>query len=437
VPADALTRIRARGPIGIRLGLARMRALLGELGDPQAGLHGVLVGGTNGKGSTAAIVASVLAAAGLSTSQSPSPHLQSERERVTVDGRPIGAPQLDALLDEVLRASGPGEAMHGPATEFELFTAAAFLWSARQSVDVVVMEVGLGGRLDATNTWDPEVAAITTVGLDHEAWLGDTIEAIAAEKAAIIKPGGRAVTGAAGAALSVIEARAREVGAPVRVCQPVPVASMDLGGLTLRDARLGTIRLPLLGRHQALNAAVALAIVAALGEAGVATVPDAAIVRGLAEARWPGRLEPVTYRDQVVLLDGAHNPDGAAALAAAVDELASGLPAGRPVLLLAMMSDKAVADVLATLTHSRVLRDARVVATDVPGSDRSLPAADLAAAWTAAAGRAAATTVEEVDAALDQALAMAAESGGILLVSGSLYLVGAVRSRLLPDEEAR
>ena len=134
----------------------------------------MLIGGTNGKGSVAAMVASMLDAAGLSTSQSPSPHLPSYRERVTVDGRPIAAADLDALLEEVLRASAPGEAAHGPATEFELFTAAAFLWSARRGVDVVVMEVGLGGRLDATNTWAADVAAITNVGLDHQAYLGDT-----------------------------------------------------------------------------------------------------------------------------------------------------------------------------------------------------------------------------------------------------------------------
>ena len=196
MPADALTRIRARGHIGIRLGLERMRALLAELGDPQLALRGALVAGTNGKGSVVAMVAAMLGAAGLRTAQSPSPHLSSYRERIMVDGQPIAAADLDALLEEVLRASQPGEARHGPATEFELLTAAAWLWAARQRIDVMVMEVGLGGRLDASNTWAADVAAITMVGLDHQEYLGDTLAAVASEKAAIIKPGCHAVTGA-------------------------------------------------------------------------------------------------------------------------------------------------------------------------------------------------------------------------------------------------
>ena len=432
---DALTRIRARGHIGIRLGLERMRALLAELGDPQAALRGVLIGGTNGKGSVAAMVASVLGAAGLSTSQSPSPHLSSERERVTVDGQPIEADALDALLEEVLRASAPGEPAFGPATEFELFAAAAFLWSARRRVDVAVIEVGLGGRLDATNTWAADVAAITTVGLDHQAYLGDTIVSIAVEKAAIIKPGCRAVTGATGEALEVVEARCRDVGAPLHPVRPLPVVSMDLAGMTLLEPRFGQLRLPLLGRHQALNAAVALGIVAALGEAGVADVPDAAILAGLAAVRWPGRLEVLHHGDQAVLLDGAHNPDGAAALAAAIDELAPGLPAGEAVLLLALMSDKAVGDVLAALAASPLLAAAHCLVTRVPGSERSLAAAELALAWEAATGRPA-EAIDDADAALDHALRLAVATGGPLLVSGSLYLVGHARSRLLPDRKA-
>jgi dihydrofolate synthase/folylpolyglutamate synthase len=422
-----------RGHIGIRLGLDRMHALLSELGDPQAGLRGVLIGGTNGKGSVAAMVASMLRAAGLSTSQSPSPHLVSERERVTIDGRPIGADDLDALLGDVLRASEPGEAEHGPATEFELFTAAAFLWSARRAVDVAVIEVGLGGRLDATNTWAADVAAITCVGLDHQAYLGDTIESIAAEKAAIIKPGSRAVTGASGVALEVIAGRTHEVGAALTVCRPLLVESMDISGLTVVEPRLGRLRMSLLGRHQAHNAAVALGIVSALEDAGVATVPDPAIAAGLAAARWPGRLEVLAHEGGVILLDGAHNPDGAAALAAAIEQLAPGLPGGQAVLLLAMMSDKVVADVVAAMTSSPRLRAARCLTTCVPGSDRSMAADDLAAAWRRVADPSA-EAIGDADQALDRGLRLAGETGGPLVVSGSLYLVGHVRSRLLPDE---
>ena len=447
MPADALTRIHARGPIGIRLGLERMRALLAELGDPQRSLRGVLVGGTNGKGSVAAMVAAMLQAAGLSTAQAPSPHLSSYRERILIDGRPIAAAELEGLLEEALRASGPGEKTHGPATEFELLTAAAWLWAGRRAVDVLVMEVGLGGRLDASNTWAADVAAITGVGLDHQEYLGDSVESIAAEKAAIIKEGCRVVTGASGAALAVIEARAREVGVPLTLCPPLAVTRMDLSGLTLQAPRLGRLHVPLLGRHQAANAAVALGIGTALAESGVAEIPDEAVISGLARVRWPGRLELLERDGLTILLDGAHNPDGAAALAAAIDELAPHLPGGPLTLLLAVMADKAVAEILAALAAATPLREARCLATRVPGSDRSLPASELAAAWTSATGHSAtgrwaedhqadwraATGVDDADAALEMAMELAAAAGGPLVVSGSLYLVGHVRARLTSD----
>jgi dihydrofolate synthase/folylpolyglutamate synthase len=439
VPEDALTRIRARGHIGIRLGLDRMRALLGELGDPQLALHGVLIGGTNGKGSTAAMVSSMLRAAGASTAQSPSPHLTDYRERILIDGRPIAAADLDGLLEEVLRASAPGEQRHGPATEFELLTAAAWLWAARRRVEVLVMEVGLGGRLDASNTWDAEVAVITGVGLDHQEYLGDTIESVAAEKAAIIKPGCLAVTGADGRALPVIEARAREVGVPLTVRSPLAVAGMDLAGLRLHEPRLGELHLPLLGRHQAANASVALGAVAALGDAGVRHVSDEAVRSGLRATSWPGRLERMTTDGLTVLLDGAHNPDGAEALATTIDELADLLPQGPATLLIGVMADKAVDEIVAALAGSKVLRRALVVTTGVPDTPRALPAEELAAAWRAAIGPRDATMGATVDAiadaddALDHALALARSAGGPSIITGSLYLVGHLRPRLLLD----
>ena len=433
MPADALTRIRARGHIGIRLGLARMRALLGRLGDPQLGLRGALVAGTNGKGSVVAMVASILQAARLSTCQSPSPHLSDIRERITMNGVPISAADLDAVLSEVLEASQLGEPRHGPASEFEILTAAAYLWSARQHVDVVVMEVGLGGRLDASNTWDADVAAITNVGLDHQEYLGDTVESVAAEKAAIIKAGSRAVTGARGTPLAIIEARALQLGVPLQVCQPLAVERMDLSGLWLSEPRLGSLHVPLLGRHQAHNVAVALGLVAALEEAGVARIPDEAITIGLAETRWPGRLEVVDHEGVTVVLDGAHNPDGARALSRTVSELADAWPAGRATLLMGMMADKDAAEVVATVVGSTLLAEARFVATSVPDTDRSLAAADLAAEWDAQTGTPADAALDDPDMALAHALATARGAGGMVVVAGSLYLVGHVRSRLIPD----
>jgi dihydrofolate synthase/folylpolyglutamate synthase len=433
VPSDALTRIRARGHIGIRLGLERMRALLARLDDPQLALHGVLVGGTNGKGSTAAMIAAVLAAAGYSTSQSPSPHLHSYRERITIDGQPIGEDDFGVLLEEVLEASEPGVAEHGPATEFELLTAAAYLWSARQAVEVMVMEVGLGGRLDASNAWDADVAAITNVGLDHQEFLGDTVASVATEKAAIIKPGKRAVTGAGGIALDVIQARATLLAVPLLVCPPLPLLAMDRAGMTFEQPRLGRLHLPLLGRHQAANAAVALGAIGALGAAGVADVQDEAIRAGLASTRWPGRLEVLEQRGRTILLDGAHNPDGARALALTVDELGPGLPPGRAVLLAGVMADKEVLQMMQAFAESRVLGAARFVASGVPDAPRAMSAASLVRAWYEASGGTADAAFDDADAALAHALEAATVEGGPLVVAGSLYLVGYVRACLLPD----
>lgn len=431
MPADTLSLIRARGHIGIRLGLGRMRALLGRLDDPQEGLHGVLIGGTNGKGSVAAMVATALRAAGYSTGQSPSPHLHSYRERVTIDGRPIDGPDLEPLLAEVLAASGPGESAFGPATEFELLTAAAYLWSARQGVQVMVMEVGLGGRLDASNTWDPEVVAITNVGLDHQEYLGHTIAAVAVEKAAIIKPGAHAVTGASGEALAVIRARARSEGVPLDVRGALPVRSMSLAGVVLEEPRVGQLRVPLLGRHQAANAAVALGSLEALAAAGVAHVPDEAIRSGFSSVCWPGRLEVLTHEGLTVIVDGAHNPDGVTVLAATLEELAPELPAGRPTLLLGVMRDKEVDEMLEALMRPPVWRGARCVATSVPDTERALPAAELAARWSPRAG-APVVALDDADDALDRALELARGEGGPLVIAGSLYLVGRLRARLVP-----
>jgi len=185
------------------------------LGDPQLALRGALVGGTNGKGSVLALAGAALRAAGYRVGTTPKPHLVSYRERLEIDGQPIDPVTFTRLVREVLGAADGVERRHGPPTEFELLTAMLFRWFAEAGVDLAVVEVGLGGRLDATHAWDGGVAAITNVALDHMAWLGDTIPEIAREKAAIIMRGDQAVTGARGAALPAIRRRARRVGAPL------------------------------------------------------------------------------------------------------------------------------------------------------------------------------------------------------------------------------
>ncbi len=336
--AAAVAALQSRGRFGIRLGLARTRALLAALGSPERGLRGALIGGTNGKGSTQAMVASMLAASGQRVGQTPKPHLVSYRERIVVDGSPIAPAAFGSLVTEVLEAADRIERRHGPPTEFEAVTCAALLWFARAGVDSCVVEVGLGGRLDASNAWDGGVAAITNVSLDHMEYLGDTVGAIAREKAAIIKRGDLAVTGTDGEALQIVRRRAARMHVPLRAVAPLEVVGMDRMGMYVKHPVLGELRLGLLGRHQAANAAVALGVMEALHESGIADADPAAVRSGLAATRWPGRLEiltlatdrgslaapagPAPRDDRLdILLDGAHNTAGATALAAALEEL--------------------------------------------------------------------------------------------------------------------
>jgi dihydrofolate synthase/folylpolyglutamate synthase len=439
----AIAALQARGRFGVRLGLARTRALLAGLGSPERGLRGALIGGTNGKGSTQAMVASMLAALGQRVGQTPKPHLVSYRERIVVDGSPIAASEFGPLVAEVLAAADRVERRHGPPTEFEALTCAALLWFARSGVDCCVVEVGLGGRLDATNAWDGGVAAITNVSLDHMEHLGDSVSSIAREKAAIIKRGDLAVTGAEGVPLQVVRHRAARMHVPLRTVSPLRVLGMDRLGMRIAHRELGELRLGLLGRHQAANAAVALGVMEALHEAGIAEAGAAALRVGLAATRWPGRMEILTVgtdgRSSAqpagpapddertdLLLDGAHNTAGAAALADTVDELRPHLRPGSVTLLLGVLRDKEVVPMLQALRSSTGLRASRVVTTDVPDTPRAMSAAELAMAWGTGA-----RPVGPVDAALDAALEMAISAGGPLVVCGSLYLIGHVRGRLM------
>ncbi len=230
---EALRALQDRGRFGIRLGLGRTRALLRELGDPQLGLRGALVAGTNGKGSVLAIAASALREAGQRVAETPKPHLVTYRERLQVDGRLVDPATFARLVGEVLPIADRVARRHGQPTEFEILTAVAFRWFAEERVDVALVEVGLGGRLDATHAWDGGVAAITNIDLDHTDRLGPTLTHIAREKAAIIERGDLAVTGATGEGLAVIRRRARRFGGPGR-CRRVGRigrARAGLGGL--------------------------------------------------------------------------------------------------------------------------------------------------------------------------------------------------------------
>jgi len=443
---EALRALQDRGRFGIRLGLGRTRALLRELGDPQLAFRGALIAGTNGKGSVLALAASALQVAGYRVAVTPKPHLVTYRERLQVDGRLVEPDTFARLVGEVLAAAERVARRSGPATEFELLTAVAFRWFAEERVDLAVVEVGLGGRLDATHAWDGGVTAITNVDLDHMDQLGPTVTAIAREKAAIIERGDLAVTGATGDGLGVIRRRARRLGVPLTEVTAPKVRGWDRDGIVVALRGLGDTRIGLRGRHQAVNAAVASAVLDALAAAGIAAVAAEDRRRGFAEARWPGRLELLETTDgtpdgavREVLLDGAHNPAGAAVLARALDDLRSTLQGGDEpeppplTLVLASMADKDVPGVLAALAASPVTRAARVICTQVDLL-RALPAERLAKGWSAVAPGSHPVVVRPVEAAVERALA---EAPGPIVVAGSLYLVGAVRAILVDDPELR
>jgi dihydrofolate synthase/folylpolyglutamate synthase len=440
---EALDALAERGRFGIRLGLGRTRAILARLGDPQLAVRGALIAGTNGKGSVLALVTCALRAAGHRVGATPKPHLISYRERIEVDGRPIGPREFAAHVEAVLAAADRVERRHGPATEFELLTAVTFRHLAAAGVDVAIVEVGLGGRADATHAWDGGVAAITNVDLDHTEHLGTTIEAIAREKAAIIERGDVAVTGASGVALEVVRRRAQAVRAPLTVAPPANLVDQDLDGITVELPRLGRTKVGLLGRHQAANVAVADAVLDALATAGIATTDVDARRRGFADEAWPGRLELLRGSDgRHILLVGAHNPAGAATLAAALDDLwplvafTSGARSPGPLtFIMGVMADKDVQAIVRALASSASLAGAKVIATTLPDVPRSMPSAELAEIWRRSAPVVGALSTEDDPAsALHTAMQ---SSSSLTVVAGSLYLVGAIRAQLVDDPDLR
>lgn len=436
----AVAALRRRGRFGISLGLERIEAVLEELGNPHRRLRGALVGGTNGKGSVVALARSVLQEAGLYIGTMPKPHLVSYRERIAIDGRPISRERFAAALAAVTPALDRVSVRLGAPTEFEALTAAAFQELAAAGVDLALVEVGLGGRLDATNVLDAGVAVITNVQHDHERLLGSTLEAIGAEKAAIIKGGNLAVTGAHGRGLRPILARCAEVGASLRRAGPgqaYDAALTEAGwdGIVIDATRpsgpLPGLRVGMLGGHQAANAAVALGLIDALVEDaerdGVRLrLDEEAIRRGFAAARWPGRLELLRETSfGPVLLDGAHNPAGARALARSLREL----HLHKFPMVFGAMRGKRVTAVLRALAPL----DPQPVFTRVE-DPAAIPAEELLGRWRrlgGEGGQPAATPEAAVRVAAD--LRRSPEQP--VVVAGSLYLVGAMRGMLHVEED--
>jgi dihydrofolate synthase/folylpolyglutamate synthase len=422
---------------GWRLGLETVERLLALLGDPQAGVPSIHIGGTNGKGSTAAMLAAVLQAAGYRTGLYTSPHLLDFTERIRVSGAPIGADEVTRLTEELkdlcaahfapqLVPSPPTDRLPHP-TFFELTTAMAFLQFARQGVEAAVIEVGLGGRFDATNVLIPQVAVVTNVSLEHQEYLGRTLPEIAMEKAGIIKASVPIVTATRGESFKVIRRMADDRKAPVvnvHEAYGYTIRESGLVGQTLDLAgpvrRYAALRIPLAGRHQAENAVTAVAAAEVLEGLGF-HVGEAAIRWGLSQARWPGRLQIVSDRPRIIL-DGAHNPAGAQALAAFLEEHRSAL--NRLIMVFGVLRDK---DWQAMLAPLGPLADQTILTH--PPADRGADPRDLLMADR---------YCSKVEIAADpgEGLALARTAAGpedTILVTGSLYTVAAaLRSLNVP-----
>lgn len=429
---DAVAYLDHHAGRGVRPGLAQIEGLLSLMGDPHLGYPVIHITGSKGKTSTALMVSNLAAAHGLSTGTYTSPHLEVVQERMAYNGQPASADEFaqavsdvaafDAMIDD-----DPDRRL----TYFEFATAVGLSWFAERAVDLAVVEVGLGGRLDATNVVQSSVAVITSIALEHTEYLGDTLAAVATEKAAILKPGGVLVTGnLPGEAEAVAAARAEELSAPYLVLdRDFRLASerRAVGGWDISVdgvyEQYDELHLAVHGRHQLDNAAVAVATVEAL--LGRALDPDA-VREGFAATALPGRIE-VVGRRPLVVLDGAHTPESIAAGAAALDEE---FPPFLWKVVVGALADKQLDQLLTGLSGVA----GAVFAVTAP-SERAIPAAEVAAA-----ARRALPDVEVVESGsviegLEQAVVAAGEDGAVL-VTGSMYVVGEARSLLANIERS-
>jgi len=399
---------------GIKFGLQTMTALLAELGNPHLQFPSVHITGTNGKGSTAAMLESVVRAAGYTTALYTSPHLFAFNERIKVGGGAIADEDLARLIEGVRTAA---ERAKVSPTFFEFTTAVAFCYFAQKKPDLAIVEVGMGGLLDATNVITPRVSVITTIGLDHQFLLGETKEEIAANKAGIIKQGIPVVTGVRDpGVLDYFSSVCRERGAALHIgSRDIAIEALEHNrrgqafAATLPDGRREAYRLPLLGRHQLDNAAVVLLVLEELRRQGM-KIEKSAIQHGLAATVWPGRLELVSEKP-FILVDGAHNAQSLLALAEFLTAPAT-KPPSYEVLVVGMKNDKDVAPVRDTLaplfTH--------VIATE--GAYEPMPAEALAAALH----HSSVEIVTDPRAAAERGLAHSG-AHGTLVVTGSLYMI--------------
>ena len=417
--------------------LAHMRVLLQGMDRPERRFPSVLIAGTNGKGSTAATLASILRASGLKTGLYTSPHLVRINERIRVDGKEISDDEFASLHGEVDRVAEKlverAELPWHPSF-FEMMTAIALEHFARERVDLAVLEVGMGGRLDATNVVEPQVSVITDISLDHQKFLGNTVGEIAREKVGIIRPGGVVVTlPQQPEANDVIGNTILELGArAVNAVPYVPPVSPGSGEYLVPSTELGIsiyryplqvlgeqilVETPLVGRHQLRNVALAIAAAAELSEQGFSSITARSIERGVRETRWPGRFQVIAARPgwPEMVIDVAHNPAGAWALRAGLSERYEDRPL---IFVFGAMRDKAISE----MTEILFPLAERVIATR-PENPRAASPKEIqqAAARTGVEIEA----VEDVHHAVERARALA-KAGTVVVITGSIYLVGEV-----------
>jgi dihydrofolate synthase/folylpolyglutamate synthase len=406
-----LERLFALEQFGIKLGLDNIRALVEALGHPERAYRSVHIGGTNGKGSVVAMVERGLRAAGLCTGRYTSPHLERIEERVAINGAPVDGETFEAVTAHVLDTADGLQAsgvLKAAPTFFEVSTAVAFEIFKRRRVQAAVVEVGLGGRFDATNVLTPVITAITSIAMDHEKHLGHTLSDIAFEKAGIAKRGVPLIVGRLpGEAAARISAVAAEVG-----------AIMVDARATTTDPTYPPLTLSLAGRHQVENATVAIAILEQWSRT-VSHVPTDAIVTGLTDCQWPGRLEWLRLPGGgEILIDAAHNPAGAEALASYLTDSRS----ARLPIVFAAMRDKDVAGMIAALAPAA----SEFIATTVPHA-RAWPADEMAAAIRAGGVAVPVTPAVPPEAAV----ALGLQRSPKVVAAGSIYMIGPLRAHLI------
>lgn len=418
--SEALAYIHSVSWKGSRPGLSRISELCRRLGNPQRGLRFIHVAGTNGKGSFCRMLSGILSAAGYRTGLFTSPFVKSFNERIMIDNTEISDADL-ARDTETVRACA--DAMEDKPTEFELITAIGFVYFKRMQCDVVVLECGMGGRLDSTNVIeDPLLSVITGIDFDHTAYLGDTVEAIAAEKAGIVKSGCPCLWGGSDdSACRVIATVAAEKGSSFHAVDlsRLRVREMTLDGTAFDFGNLTDLHLSLLGTYQPRNAATVLTAVEILQNEGL-NISEAAIRKGLATAVWHARFELLRRSDPVTLYDGGHNPQG---VRAAAESIRAYFPNQKVNILSGVMADKDYNAMISSLAPL----SARAF-TVTPENPRSLSAADLAAHF--AAHGVPAQAFGSVKDALDAAIADSRENGRPLVCLGSLYLYAELTSAL-------